>query len=443
MGRRNDGLYHSYNRVSFPSDDTARVDHLGPMLEGQVAVLSSGALGSDETLEMVDALFASAMYRADQNTFVLYPPAELQPFVERNAISGEAADRLERMGREHEDLDAIVVTDVDGRLHFRPEVVNVRALERLLDQTDLREEERATLFDAYEAVFDHRSFTGRSGRMHGYEGIGSVYWHMVAKLLLAVQENYWVAVERGEPDTTVARLADAYRRIRSGLGYRKTPTEYGAVPTDCYSHTPAHAGAQQPGMTGQVKEEVLARFGELGFRVADGRLRLAPGLIAPNEVLRSQADDHSALAELTVCGVAMSIETGPDDLVVVECADGSVETVDGTELTPERSHDVFMRTGAISRIRWIVGESTMTDRTRPLDVTPTFSVGPHPPDQRCGSGPEDGDRAGVAVDAHHDTVGDAVGGVDRADDRREAHLATHDRGVRGKAPVVGHRGTEQ
>ncbi len=192
--------------------------------------------------------------------------------------------------------------------------------------------------------------------MHGYEGIGSVYWHMVAKLLLAVQEMYWVAVERGEPDTTVTHLAAAYRRIRAGLGYRKTPTEYGAVPTDCYSHTPAHAGAQQPGMTGQVKEEVLARFGELGFHVAHGRLLLAPGLLAPDEVL---APDSRHASELTTCGVPMTIETGPDDLIIVECADGSVETIDGAELTSERSHDVFMRTGAISRIRWIVGESTM------------------------------------------------------------------------------------
>ena len=36
-GRRADGLHHSYNRVSFPTDTTACVDHLGPMLEGQVA----------------------------------------------------------------------------------------------------------------------------------------------------------------------------------------------------------------------------------------------------------------------------------------------------------------------------------------------------------------------------------------------------------------------
>ena len=34
---------------------------------------------------------------------------------------------------------------------------------------------------------------------------------------------------------------------------------------DPYSHTPGGAGAKQPGMTGQVKEEVITRLGELNF----------------------------------------------------------------------------------------------------------------------------------------------------------------------------------
>ncbi len=38
---------------------------------------------------------------------------------------------------------------------------------------------------------------------------------------------------------------------------------YGAIPTDPYSHTPGFAGAQQPGMTGPVKEDIC-RLGELG-----------------------------------------------------------------------------------------------------------------------------------------------------------------------------------
>ena len=39
------------------------------------------------------------------------------------------------------------------------------------------------------------------------------------------------------------------------FGKVKTVRSYGAFPSDPYSHTPAHAGAQQPGMTGQVKED--------------------------------------------------------------------------------------------------------------------------------------------------------------------------------------------
>ena len=374
-GRRPDGLYHSYNRVSFPTDDTACVDHLGPMLEGQVAVLSSGVLDAEETLGIVDALFASGMHRPDLDTFLLYPPAELRPFLERNVIAPEAADRLRRLAEETSGTNDIVATGADGRLHFRPEIVNAQALERVLEHAGVHGDARATWIETYEDVFDHRSFTGRSGSMYGYEGIGSVYWHMVAKLLLAVQEAYWVAIERGDDESTIARIAAAYRRIRAGLGYRKTPVEFGAIPTDCYSHTPAHAGAQQPGMTGQVKEEVLARFGELGFHVADGRLGLAPGLIAPDEVLPPGTDSRSDHAELTVCAVPMRIETGTDDAVVVERADGTRETIDGLELDAGRSREVFARAGTITRVRWIVGKGTIATWQRRAAPEPSTTLG--------------------------------------------------------------------
>ncbi len=357
-GRRPDGLYHSYNRVSFPTGDTACVDHLGPMLEGQVAVLSSGVLDAEEMLDIVDALFASGMHRADLDTFLLYPPTELRPFLDRNQVPADAADRLRRLDGSTRGIDDIVVTGPDGRLHFRPEIVNARALERALDHAGIVDDERATWLEIYEDVFDHRSFTGRSGSMYGYEGIGSVYWHMVAKLLLAVQEAYWDAVRRGDPDAILARIAEAYRRIRAGLGYRKTPQEFGAIPTDCYSHTPAHSGAQQPGMTGQVKEEVLTRFGELGFHVADGRIVLVPGLIAPDEILPAGADGRPDPAGLAVCTVPMHIETGADDTVVVERTDGTDEILDTLTLDTASSHEVFARTGTIKRVRWILGEET-------------------------------------------------------------------------------------
>ena len=227
-----------------------------------------------------------------------------------------------------------------------------------LDRVGIDGEARTAWLETYEEVFDHRSFTGRSGSMYGYEGIGSIYWHMVAKLLLAVQEAYWDAVERGDDGSVIAHLAAAYRKIRAGFGHRATPATFGAIPTDCYSHTPAHAGAQQPGMTGQVKEEILARFGELGLHVTEGRLLLAPGLLPPDEVLRP--DERDGSAELTVCAVPVRIETGARDSVTVERADGTSETLDGLELDAERSSELFARAGTITRIRWTLGADTMT-----------------------------------------------------------------------------------
>ena len=353
--KRPDGLYHSYNRVSFPTPATACVDHLGPMLEGQVAVLSSGVLGAGEAADLVDTLFDSGMYRPDQQTFMLYPAVELGSFLQRNRISEDAARRLHAIDWHDGALESVVAVDRAGDLHFRPEVVNERALEELLSTVGIADHDRATVRDVYEEVFDHGSFTGRSGSMYGYEGIGSVYWHMVAKLLLAVQESYWSAVDAGDADAVVERLADAYRRVRSGLGFEKTPTAFGAIPTDCYSHTPAHAGAQQPGMTGQVKEEVLTRFGELGFRVVDGCLTLSPGLIPADEIFPVSPDGTVGPARLTVCAVPMTVRLGSADSVVVESADGTVERSGDLALSPTQSQDVFARAGSVIGVDWTIG----------------------------------------------------------------------------------------
>ncbi len=106
---------------------------------------------------------------------------------------------------------------------------------------------------------------------------------MVSKLLLAIQENFFAACENDADATTCSKLASLYYTVRDGIGFNKSPSEYGAFPMDPYSHTPGHSGAQQPGMTGQVKEEVLSRFGELGVRVRDGRVFFDPRLLRPIE----------------------------------------------------------------------------------------------------------------------------------------------------------------
>ncbi|MEZ6318819.1 MAG: hypothetical protein R3B49_08720 [Phycisphaerales bacterium] len=215
---------------------------------------------------------------------------------------------------------------------------------------------------AYEGVFQHGRFTGRSGTMHKYEGIGSVYWHMVSKLLLAAQECVLEAVDRAEPGERVAKLVGAYRRVRDGLGMHKSPGTFGGVPHEPYSHTPWDAGAQQPGMTGQVKEGILARFGELGVRLRAGELRFDPVLLDPDEFLREPAvwrlhGQVSAAIELpagslgfSVCGTPIVLGHGQDAHVLVVLDDGSHVMLEGTSLGKTWTGELLTRSGRITRL---------------------------------------------------------------------------------------------
>ena len=81
-----------------------------------------------------------------------------------------------------------------------------------------------------------------------------------------------------------AQTADG--RERGGLSADKTPEEYGAFPFDAYSHTPYNSGAKQPGMTGQVKEEIITRFGELGLFIKNGKIIFNPYLLKKTEFLK-------------------------------------------------------------------------------------------------------------------------------------------------------------
>src|ERR1051326_1402004 len=187
---------------------------------------------------------------------------------------------------------------------------------------------------------------------------------MVAKLLLAVQENYGHAVASGADEAAVRALADAYNDIRDGLGFRKTPEQYGAFPTDPYSHTPRHRGAQQPGMTGQVKEEILTRWGELGVEVKEGCLRFAPRLLQRAEFTSQtcafpyvdlQGKDQTwelpaqSLA-FTYCQVPVCYTLADTAAITIERANGHTELVRSDSLIPEISASIFDRRGEISRL---------------------------------------------------------------------------------------------
>jgi hypothetical protein len=142
----------------------------------------------------------------------------------------------------------------------------------------------------FEDLFDHKSFTGRSGTFFGFEGLGSIYWHMVSKLALAVQEVLWESIHKQSDSDVIASLEKNYYEVVDGIGAHKTPKAYGAFPTDPYSHTPAGRGAQQPGMTGQVKEDILCRWGEFGVYAQDGKLFFNPTIVRTEEYVEEEKE---------------------------------------------------------------------------------------------------------------------------------------------------------
>lgn len=317
---REDGLYNAYNILGF-SDNALEVETLYPMLEGQVSALSAGVLSPEQAAQLMENLFNSPMYREDQNSFILYPDRHLTPFMEKNCISAEQVASSAVLSAMLENDDRRLINkDMHGVCHFHPSLENNGHLRAAIAsvQGDYSEQPAAAwqaVEALYETVFNHKAFTGRSGTMFGYEGVGSIYWHMVSKLLLAVQENYLRAEQLNASSAATQQLADFYYRVRDGIGFNKTPENYGAFPTDPYSHTPKHAGAQQPGMTGQVKEEVITRFGELGVEVNNGAITIHPTLLRSQEFLTEQG----IFACRTVSGETLTIAVAEGALAFTLC----------------------------------------------------------------------------------------------------------------------------
>ncbi|MBK6471440.1 MAG: hypothetical protein IPF94_12125 [Betaproteobacteria bacterium] len=272
-----------------------------------MALLSCGLLSLADAVALLETLFASALYTPGRRSFLLYPDRALPGFLERNRLDAEAlalpmVQRLLAAGRSD-----LLQQQSDGTVRFAPALANRGDLEAAA--ADLGPDV-LPLAEAYERLLKHHEFTGRSGTMFGYEGLGCIYWHMVAKLLLAVQERVFEAADLGAPEGPA--LQQLYRRVRDGLGYRKSVADYGAFPADPYSHTPGEGGAQQPGMTGQVKEEILTRWGELGLRVRDGLVHFQPVLLDLAEIPPDGA------LRFTWAGVPFAYRRGPETRLRVQ-----------------------------------------------------------------------------------------------------------------------------
>lgn len=378
VNARPDGLYHTYNLLSY-TDTELSVSHLDEMLEGQVAVLSSCYLSPAESLRLLDALRQSSLYRADQESYILYPNKSLPRFLEKNNVPADAVQSIPLLRQLLAEGDnRIIEKDIAGGYHFHGLFKNAADLDASLqlladEYPDLLTQDRATVLNLFEQVFHHKAFTGRSGTFFAYEGLGSIYWHMVSKLLLAVQETFFAAEQNDTDKIILEKLAGHFHAIKKGIGVHKSPVQYGAFPTDPYSHTPLGKGAQQPGMTGQVKEDIISRFGESGIYVKNGCLHFEPVLLQSAEFLLTAREvtvvsitgDRQIIALpkdsllFTICQVPVIYELKEQAGIHITFSDGRKRNDSNACLTEEETENLFNRSGHIITIRVSVDRSCL------------------------------------------------------------------------------------
>jgi hypothetical protein len=365
--QRDDHLYHAYNILHLHGNQ-ASITHLYEMLEGQVAILSSGLLSGAESLALLLSLRQSSLYRVDQRSYILYPDRELSGFLEKNSLAQDRVSDLVLFKKLADTQDNTLITrDLESVYHFSGHIHNIRDVSKALEAlrndsryTDLVIAESERIKALFEETFHHNEFTGRSGTFFAYEGLGSIYWHMVSKLLLAVQET--ILRVKDEPATKA--LIERYTDIRKGLSFNKPPDIYGAFPTDPYSHTPKGQGAKQPGMTGLVKEEILTRQAELGLSVENGDLVFEPLLFDRHELLlqpsvfsyldvsarQQQIELKPGSLAYTICQTPVILQISNEMQIAVFLADGSVQHVEGNVLDTPNSRHIFLRDGLIHHL---------------------------------------------------------------------------------------------
>ncbi|MFT5403729.1 MAG: hypothetical protein ACI9DF_002567 [Verrucomicrobiales bacterium] len=263
-------------------------------------------LDADEAIALLDALRASALYRENQDSYILYPDRQLPGFLAKNTISDELVNSSPLLQRLlADDRQSIVTRDVRGGVHFNGAFRN---------SADLR----AAL----------------------------------------------AAIEAGASPETIESLRTHYYGIKRGIGAEKSPTEYGAFPSDPYSHTPENAGVKQPGMTGQVKEDILARFGELGVHIVDGSIRFRLSLfdkrellVEPSELTFYDLTGESKTIEIpaasfgfTLFQVPIIYQAGESDRIEVRFQTAELNVIDALQLDAKISGRLFDRSGTIERI---------------------------------------------------------------------------------------------
>ena len=121
-------------------------------------------------------------------------------------------------------------------------------------------------------------------------------------------------------------------------------------------------------MTGQVKEDIIARWGELGIQVREGSIHFNPVLLRRQEFLSAPGEFHfvdvhgekhrehlekDTLA-FTYCQVPVVYRMSAKREIVVRMKDGPAHRIPGQNLGTEFSMKLFNRSGDIERLEvWL------------------------------------------------------------------------------------------
>ena len=117
-------------------------------------------------------------------------------------------------------------------------------------------------------------------------------------------------------------------------------------------------------MTGQVKEEIITRLGELGVSIGDGQISFDPVLLRRSEFLvepesfeyydvsgqlQSLDLDEQTLA-FTYCQVPIVYRQSEEPRLTLCFADGTTRRLERLVLDQASSREIFKRAGRIARI---------------------------------------------------------------------------------------------
>ena len=287
-----DGLYHAYNLLEI-GDGGAAASHRPPAGDarrpGRRAQLRRARL-RPRALEILERLFASDLYRPDQRSFMLYPERELPglPGQERGSRAGAAGDspvarsaggRRDRRCspgmptacvRFHGDL-------AQRRRPGRGAGPRWRRTTGLVGRASPGTAEPSSICSRRSS--SHRSYTGPLGDHVRLRGAGL---HLLAHGRQAAAGRAGSRPARRTRRTPAAAAGGPGAACTSASApdsaTRRSVAEYGAFPTDPYSHTPARRRRQAAGhdRSGEGRDphpaSASSASGSRAARSASGRL---------------------------------------------------------------------------------------------------------------------------------------------------------------------------